>query len=818
MKKRLSALLLIFFFSGIIPLFSETREDPDSTVQQEQEQEAREIREYIREKKDAEKKKKKDKIFLMGLAMLRLNWTGVKGDEARFRYSDMGLPADFSTRERVSLMVDGTFGDGEYSIDGHLNYDPENRITEPPLDFFIRIGNDDRHLSVGDFRTGVFLDSVFSRFQHPFRGALLGTRSKRFGAELVGGVERGESGIDLLPADSGAGPYYMSEAPILRGSEVLYLVVKNPVNESVEIKRTLMERGRDYYIDYDRGGITFNHSIYPYDELGNPVFLEISFQYESLIGKFTRNLLGIRAFFIPFHSLKVSFSYLADMERGIDFAEAVKNRRGIFTLGVNVDSKPLSLMGELSFSENGSDENNTGFFGGGTLNISRNLRFFFNSWSIEEGFPTFANKQMQYGFSLIQIFPHFSEKNIFLSPFQFTRNLGTELFPFNLAQLSLNEKEAHGFFEWKKKETMVSLGYGQQQDISGDMKSDTMYVSSFHNGMKTKAWGRFALIHDRDQPGETIDSKTSDILLGLRQRVSKLKKGEVYAQADYNGKYFNDQLNVSPETFQQSYSLFAEYVTGREGFFAGYHKETLENRESGETTMDVDVLELGVRNHIYKWLFLDTRLRSETGTRDSNDVNNRIISFGLGLESRKFRALGRYEIQKNKTGENGGERTLWSLFLYGSPVPRMTLSLRYYNQSGREEVPLSVQERSEEQLNFRIMWRPLHFLSLFSHWRYDTNIDLYPPVDRTKSNSQATLQGLKLNITKKMDFLFNHKLIKVWGPIENHRVSYTAELGYLVFKNFRLGLGIEKIDYTDRNEPGENYDSTIGYLKLVAVF
>ncbi len=822
MNVKLQSLIFIFiFFIFYGSIFSEMKdqEKTSSFISTETEKEKDQVKEDLKNKaEEAKKNKKKDKIFLMGLAMLRLNWTGVEGDDVRFRYSDMGLPADFSTRERVSLMLDGTFGDGKYSIDGHLNYDPENRITEPPLDFFIRVGNDNRHISAGDFRMGVFLDSVFTRYQHPFRGALLGSHSRYFGVELVGGIERGESGVDILPADSGAGPYYMTEAPILRGSEVLYLVVKSSSNDNIEIKRTLMERVRDYYIDYDRGGITFNNPVYSYDELGNPVFIEISFQYESLIGKFTRYLFGIRSFISPFSFMKLSFSYLADMDREISFADAVKTRRGIFTLGINIDSKPVSVLGEFSFSEKAVEEKESGFFGGGTINLSKNLRFFFNAWSIEGAFPTFANNQLQYGFSLFQIFPYFSERNIFLSPFQFTRNLGTELFPFNLAQLSLDESEAHGFFEWRDKLTTFSAGYGSKSDIDGEMNSNTLYASSFFNGERSKMWGRFAVIHDNDDLKENSDSRTSDILIGARQQVFKLKKGEVFAQVDYNGKVFNDLLNRSIDTFQQSFSLFTEYVTGREGFFVGYHNEVLSDRESGDHLMDVDVLEIGIRNHVYKWLFLDSRLRSESGFRDSNEVDNRIISFGLGLESRKFRALGRYEIQNNRTGENEGKRELWSLFLYGSPLPRMTLSLRYYNQTGREEVPFSVQERSEEQLNFRIMWRPVHFLSLFSHWRYDTNIDLYPPVDLTKSNSKATLQGLKLNITKKLDFLFNHKLIKVWGPIENHRVSYTAELGYLVFSHFRFGLGIEKIDYNDKNEPGENYNSTIGYLKLVAVF
>ncbi len=821
MKRTAPTLLIIFIcfcFSHFLVSANQPQEKTSEQVTTSSDSSSDEM---IKEQEKADEKKKKakkDKIFLMGLAMLRLNWAGVKGDDVRFRYSDMGLPADFSTRERASLMVDGTFGNGKYTIDGYLNYDPENRITEPALDFFLRVGNDQKHISVGDFRIGIFLDSIFNRFQHPFRGVLIGSSSKHLGLEVVGGVERGESGIDLLPADSGAGPYYMSEAPVLRGSEVLYLVVRSISDTNIELKRTLMERGRDYYIDYDRGGITFNNPIYSYDELGNPVFIEINFQYESLIGKFTRYLFGFRTFLSPFNFMKVNFSYLADMDRALKFDDAFKSRRGIFTLGLNIDSKPLNFLGEFSFSENSEEKGGTGFFGGGTLNIARNLKFFFNSWSIKDRFPTFANKQLEYGFSLFQIFPFFSERNIFLSPFQFTRNLGTELFPFNLAQLSIDESEAHGFLEWKDKNNTFSAGYGLRKEIDGDMQGDTLYASSFHNGKKTKMWGKYALTHDRDDLSLNVDNSVNDILLGARHRLFKLKKGEVYAQADYSGKYFNDQLNISPDTYLSSFSLFTEYLTGREGVFAGYHNEILTERESGDTRMDVDVFELGVRSHVYKWLFLDSRVRSEKGYRDDNEVDNKIVSLGLGLESRKFRALGRYEIQRNRSDENEGRRSLWSLFLYGSPLKRMSLSLRYYNQTGREEVPYSVTEQSEEQMNFRLMWRPVHFLSLFSHWRYDTNIELYPPFDKTKSNSIASLQGLKLNITQKLEFLFNHKLIKVWGPIENYRESYTAELAHLLFKKFRLGVGLEKINYVDTNEVGENYNSTVGYLKLVAVF
>ena len=69
-----------------------------------------------------------------------------------------------------------------------------------------------------------------------------------------------------------------------------------------------------------------------------------------------------------------------------------------------------------------------------------------------------------------------------------------------------------------------------------------------------------------------------------------------------------------------------------------------------------------------------------------------------------------------------------------------------------------------------------------------------------------------------MEFLANYKLLKVWGPIENRKYSAAAELGYLLFRHFRLGLGFERIDFRDKFNPVADYKSTIGYFKLVALY
>jgi len=784
----------------------------------------------VQEKKDAtnqtpqksvvkNKKKKKDKLFLMGIGMLRLNWTKVEGNKIRFRYSDLGLPADFSTRERASFMVDGTFGDGKYMVDGHLNYDPENRITEPPLDFFLKIGNENTYLAAGDYRQGVFLDSIFSRYYHPFRGGILGFSSKKIGFELLGGMARGESGIEELPAVSGSGPYYLSEAPILRGSEMVYLVVKSATNPDIEIKRTPLVRNKDYFIDYDRGSIIFNYSLYSVDEMGNPVFILASYQYESLVGRFTRDVYGIRGFISPFDPIRLNLTYIADADGSLSFSDAFKNQRGILTLGINVDSKPLTFFGELSKSFEPNAENQTGLFGGGIIRLMKDLKFYLNSWSIESTFPSFANRQLQYGYSLYQIFPSYSNRNIFLSPFQFTRNLGAELYPFNLSRLSIDEREFHGFLELDKGPLKISSGYGERKEITSEAKRKTLYISTFRDGNSTKFWGKFGLNKESDKQKVSINNRIFDILLGARQKIKKTSKGEIFVQADYNRDQFDDLLNQTSDTLHHTFSLFSEYLTsGRNGYFAGYRKEQLINRENDEKTLDVDIFEIGVRNRIYKGFFVDTRYRHEESSQTEGKTQNQILSLGGGYESERFRAMGRYEIQLNKRDENEGRRTLYSFFLFGAPVQKMSLSLRYYKQKGREEAPLSLTERSEEQLNFRLLWRPLPLLSVYSQWRYDTNIELYPPLDRTKSNSLAAIQGLKLRFSNKLEFLTNYKLLKIWGPIDNKKQTLSSELGYLIMKHFRIAIGAEYIDFEDQYNLEGNYESTVGYFKLVALY
>lgn len=759
----------------------------------------------------------KDKVFLMGLGMVRLNWTGVRGDAIRFRYSDLGLPADFSTRERASFMVDGTLGDGRWDIGGHLDYDPENRISEPPLHFLFTASSARTSLSLGDYQTGVLLDSVFARYFHPFRGGVLRTGSPRLGIELLTGMARGESGVDELPADLGAGPYFLDETPLLRGSELVWLVSRS-LATGAELRRTLLRRNLDYFVDYDRGTLLFTSPLYPHDELGNPVFLLVTYQFESLGGRFTRGVYGLRAFAAPLPELKLTATWIGDTATDRPLAELLDTSRNIYSAGLEWRSRPLDLSAELACSaEPGAGRHWAGFASA----VARPLPHLVvrgNGWSIGSEFPTFANTQLQYGYSLQQIYPAYAARSLFLSPFQFSRNLGAELYPFTLSRLEVSEKEADLFAEWERGRDRVSAGVGLRRQAEADRDGRTLYLSALHDAPGNQIWAKAGLTREYDGDRLALDNRLGDLLLGTRQRLKQLKRGALFVQADLQAEWNSDLLDVGPDSRRRVVSLLAEYLSGQHGVFAGYRHETASWSGRDEPYLRGDIVEFGVRHPVWRGFFLDCRYRHETGTRETVAVDNDILSLGGGIESQDFRALARWELQHNRGGDSRGQRQLWSLYLYGSPLKRMSLSAQYYRQSGRDEVPLSLSERSEEQLGLRLLWRPWDSLQLYSQWRHDGNLERLPELAGSRSRSLASVQGLKWRWSKRLEWLANYKRLQVWGPIESRRFTFASELGYLLLRHLRLAAGVERGDYRDPLRPDAGYRSTVGYFKLVALY
>ncbi len=765
-----------------------------------------------------EEESKRNKVFFMGMGSLRLNWTQTKGDDIRFRYSDMGLPEGFETRERASFVANGTFWD-DYTLDGYLDYDPENRVMEPDLQFLVHITKEQAYLWAGDYEDGVFKETIFPRYDHPFRGGIVGADTERFGFEVLGGQARGESMTEEFPVDAGAGPYYLSQSPLIRGSETVYVIVRSQANPGLILRQYPLSRNKDYYIDYDRGEIMLNVPLNPDDGRGNPVFLRVSYQYESIEGSFTRNLFGVRSYVRPVKPLTLEFTYIADADKDLDFGDAIDQRRGIGSFGAQVNTERVNIYGEYAFNDEKDVKHQDGFFTGGNVKITDRVHLAFDAWSVDTEFPTFANDQLAFGFDPGEVIPEFRERSICLSPFQFARDLGGELYPLLTTRISNGEHEGNAFIEREGDETRLSGGYGYRKGIEDDVRSHLAYVSVFHDGERTKYWGKGEFDKSADPSGEIRDDSMEQVLAGVRHRALTSRHGDLYLQGEYKLENLNDHMEGNPSTLRHIGTVLAEFLTDDEGYYAGYTKEILDAKNGGGNLLDSDIFETGIRKHVYKSLFIDSRYRYERNDQEEETSHVHLVSLGAGVESKYLNVMARYEFQINKSdAPNKDKRQLWSVFIHGTPLKNLHLSLRYYKRKNNHRIPAPSSESSEEELNFRLLWHMTRKLSIYSQWMYGTNVELDPPVDRTSSDTIEAVQGLKYAFAERWEFLANYKLIKVWGPLDDKKESATAEVDYLVHKHVKLGVGVEQVWYRDNEEKDNNYDATVGYIRLIAFF
>lgn len=105
--------------------------------------------------------------------------------------------------------------------------------------------------------------------------------------------EGGAADTTGIRADGGSGPYYLSYAPLTRGSELIRIEVRDRYNSEIIVSSHVQRRGEDYTIDYERGLVIFEHPIPAEDIHGNPQYIVIQYDYEyNSQGDYNRYLTG----------------------------------------------------------------------------------------------------------------------------------------------------------------------------------------------------------------------------------------------------------------------------------------------------------------------------------------------------------------------------------------------------------------------------------------------------------------------------------------------------------------------------------------------
>jgi len=200
--------------------------------------------------------KRGTELSLFGLGEIRLNYAAVEGDSSGFAESTDGFAEQFDTREFLSFTVNGTLY-RHYALEGELQYDQEDY---PDWNMRFKLSRNEHYLLVGD-QPNIFSDAYFTRYASPFRGITLHAESQRFNLTTFGAVTKGIAKREELTPDGTSGPYRLTCIPVVPGSEIITLEVRDRQNQEQVLETLPQEHDKDYTFDDDAGEIMFAEAV-----------------------------------------------------------------------------------------------------------------------------------------------------------------------------------------------------------------------------------------------------------------------------------------------------------------------------------------------------------------------------------------------------------------------------------------------------------------------------------------------------------------------------------------------------------------------------
>ncbi|UCE24215.1 MAG: PKD domain-containing protein [Candidatus Zixiibacteriota bacterium] len=329
-------------------------------------------------------------LLLLGFGEITVHAMSIKGDKPAFQLSNPALTDDVSTNYRASLFANGDistkfFVNGTGVLDSRIGddyknpypsvyrlkmslqsteplwdtwrftgeglYDPNRQwefenldmrlLTQPQeparVELLARLESDKYGYLEGGSLRSTFKEAQFSLYQRSLFGVYADLHSEPVGIEAVGGKLEGktfrEGAAVGIRADGTSGPFDLAYAPITRGSEEVKIEVRDRFNQSTVISSRVLQRDRDYTVDYDRGRILLYQPVASETVSTDPVFIVITYDYQRAEND---EILGSRIKFMSDDDVRVSASYL---HRFIDDR----------TSGGGVDEPENSMAGDFAF-------------------------------------------------------------------------------------------------------------------------------------------------------------------------------------------------------------------------------------------------------------------------------------------------------------------------------------------------------------------------------------------------------------------------------------------------------------------------------------
>ncbi len=766
-------------------------------------------------------------LTVVGVGVLRQNLSSIDGDEISFEESDEGLPHGYSNRSYLFLNGEGVLYN-DIDVTFKTAYDEEDPYE--PFKFLINAKRDKDYVILGDHEHGVFQDTVFTSMDNYVRGLTVHGERQRIGATFMAGVLRGETQVDELRGDGTSGPYRLEELPVLEGTETVKIETRDRLNPARILKSVIAVRGKDYHISYDDGEIYFSNPVDEQDFRGNPVFIVISYQFDSPDGRWQRATGGTRLTYSLSDKIQIGATYLTDAPWDESFSsEQWRKRRQIYGSDIVLKlGERYHLNAEIARSEipqSGSDSSADGLRIRVDTNPIDRLRIFGRYWKVDQGFLTFGNRDLASESFLDDVATDHE--------FEFrSANLELNLDP-NINSTQGTDEEALGIsgtydlyrFRW------LSVGYRQSQNNlvdDPDVAIDTertyfAAVKSVHP--EATQW---LVGIERNESFDNLDRAENDrvdnrFITALRHPLGSFPwVGPVSAQVAYQFEDTDDL--ITPEASFQTHDILGRLevlplpkllVYGEQG------EQWVYETVLGDFTHRIDTTMLGMEGYINRYFELDASVR----LKHDNDL----IAIGNDIEEStytlhwkshpfkpfKFRLRAEYRISEDlETGQERkksvlGGQVFWDIYT------NFLARAKYSYEVDTVDAPDGIRDETlTDKFNLRLDYRLADQFNCYGVYQIEQDKIMSSPLPETLSRTITVLLGAHYQFNERFDFTAAYRNKTVSNAAEDDRLKYFAELGFQANRFLKVVLGAEHFRYSTDDDQGE-YEADVAYFNLV---
>ncbi|MBN2224282.1 MAG: hypothetical protein JW765_06365 [Deltaproteobacteria bacterium] len=771
-------------------------------------------------------------LLLMGLGVLRVNYTSVDGNPIIFEDSDRGLPAYFSNSSKVDFLVDGTVYHN-YQVEGYVHYRDITYNLEPNLSVYFKIKKDLNYLSIGDHQEGVFTDTLFTRFEPEFRGTMLHIEDKNYGLELFGGAVRGSQVEDEIDADGSSGPYYTSYSPVMAATESVVIRVRDKNNPSLILKNNKQQRGIDYTIDYDTGKIRFTYPVDSTDFSGNPIFIVVTYQYDDPDGAYSRYVAGGRVWFLPHEFVRMGLTYLTNGPVNDTIGGSWDDRIQIYGTDLTIDNKDTFYLGAefaAGTTPSVSDTTNFAYRGNFIWKPRADFRLWGGYYRVDKDFPTFGTTS----FDIEKIV-----KDIrYEVPFDFKS--GTDIYDLNPdLDVGLGTDEESwglaGEYIIAPNHTL-SAGYREIRDNipynDGLPRTTTrdVYVSYRYNPVDRFNYfvGTQWIRSLDDLAPKTADTETYRLIMGMK---GPLGRSRITGPAKFEAAYVLDEFRdyVDDDQSQMTHYLLARLdimpVDNLTFFFEQDEILVAGRGEDGialwgnATWVGVDYRRKRLRAEaVYKFLTEHDYALGREVTREH--LTSAIVTYkptdtvGVRLK---------VEVGFNTDASTLPETTSVDYIAEAEIVwdirPDLVVSVSYSLDTSADKTGDIGDETLEDEAVVRIEYSPEPGdLSLYGEYRFEQSYLKTDPLAAEETRTNTFIIGGRYKFLPDWEVVSGFKYAGTTGALESHKMDSFVEVGYDVLDYLKLSLGYEHQELYDRDDPDTDYKADIGYLKMTGKF